>query len=92
MEDETPVQDAAMQESMGAIADRTKEHLSASDAAIIRLRQRLLRAAEAFSEGILPPGVIDTWLYHSHGEQVLLLENNGWQAAYQRLMAIQYAQ
>jgi hypothetical protein len=29
-------------------------------------------------------------LYRSHGEQVLLPEDNGWQAAYQRLMAAQY--
>ena len=33
-------QDVAAQESMGAIVDRSKEHLGASDIAIIRLRRR----------------------------------------------------
>lgn len=34
-------QDAAMQESMGSIVDRTKEHLGASDAGIITMRRKL---------------------------------------------------
>ena len=37
------VQDCAIQESMGPIADRTKEHLGVSDTAIIRLRRHLMR-------------------------------------------------
>jgi phthalate 4,5-dioxygenase len=36
------MEDAAIQESMGPIYDRTKEHLGASDVAVIRLRRILL--------------------------------------------------
>jgi hypothetical protein len=36
-------QDAAVQESMGFVVDRTKEHLRKSDAAIIHLRRMLLK-------------------------------------------------
>jgi phenylpropionate dioxygenase-like ring-hydroxylating dioxygenase large terminal subunit len=91
MEDETPVQDAAMQESMGPIVDRTREHLSASDAAIIRLRRRLLLAAEALTqEAVAPPGVEQPHLYHNHGEQMLVEPDGDWKDAYAELMAQNY--
>lgn len=92
MEDETPVQDAAMQESMGPISDRTREHLSGSDAAIIRLRQRLLGAAGALArDGATPPGVREPALYDAHGEQVLLEAGGDWRDAYHALMTETYA-
>ncbi|MFI5610257.1 aromatic ring-hydroxylating dioxygenase subunit alpha [Amycolatopsis sp. NPDC051903] len=49
-------QDFSLQESMGAIVDRTKERLGTSDAAIILARRRLLAAAEDATEnsGSLP--------------------------------------
>ena len=51
-------QDAACQESMGAIQDRSKERLGSSDVGIIAARQRLLFAAIALdAEDIDPPGV-----------------------------------
>ncbi len=51
------MQDASLQESMGAIADRTKENLVSTDNGIIMARHRLLRAAKALAEkGTLPPG------------------------------------
>jgi hypothetical protein len=91
MEDAPPVQDAAMQESMGGIVDRAREHLSASDAAIIRMRQVLLRVADTYeTQGILPPGVQNPQLYRSHGEQVLLTQEAGWRDIYHRLMDAQY--
>jgi nitrite reductase/ring-hydroxylating ferredoxin subunit len=37
-------QDAAVQESMGPICDRRREHLGASDAGVIAMRRHLLRA------------------------------------------------
>ncbi|MDQ6621523.1 MAG: aromatic ring-hydroxylating dioxygenase subunit alpha [Pseudomonadota bacterium] len=49
-------QDAAVQESMGTIADRTREHLVSTDNGIIMTRQRLMRAARNLEKGILPPG------------------------------------
>ena len=53
-----PLQDQAATESMGPIYDRTQEHLGTSDAMIIRVRRRLIRAARELSEqGVTPPGV-----------------------------------
>jgi phthalate 4,5-dioxygenase oxygenase subunit len=47
-----------LQESMGAIVDRTKENLVSTDNGIIMARHRLLKAARALREkGTVPPGV-----------------------------------
>ena len=51
------VQDAAVQESMGPIEDRSREHLVSSDNGIIMTRKRLLDAARAVGEGREPPGL-----------------------------------
>ena len=50
-------QDAAVQESMGAIQDRAREHLVSSDNNIIMTRRRLAEAAEAAARGEAPPGL-----------------------------------
>ena len=50
------MQDASLQESMGRIVDRTKEHLGSSDKGIIMARQMLLRALKAMEKGQMPPG------------------------------------
>ena len=47
-------QDAAMTESQGPIADRSKEYLGSSDTAIIAARKRLLQAAKALMKGEEP--------------------------------------
>jgi phthalate 4,5-dioxygenase len=50
-------QDQAVQESMGKIVDRSKEHLSSTDAAVTatrRLLLRLLKDSEAMPPGFLP--------------------------------------
>ena len=46
-------------ESMGAIADRTREHLGTSDKVILANRRVLLAAIETVKEGGLPPGLLD---------------------------------
>jgi hypothetical protein len=52
------VQDNAVQEGMGAIVDRRREHLGTADLAIIQARRLYLRAARDLVEhGIEPPGV-----------------------------------
>jgi hypothetical protein len=51
------MQDAAVQESMGPIQDRSKENLVSTDNAIIMARHRLLKAAREFAKGATPPGV-----------------------------------
>jgi hypothetical protein len=50
-------QDMALQEGMGTIVDRSKEHLGTSDKAIIACRQLLLEATQAVEEGKPPRGV-----------------------------------
>jgi hypothetical protein len=44
------VQDQAVQESQGAIVDRTQEHVGSSDTAIIHVRRKLLNAAKALHD------------------------------------------
>ena len=51
------MQDAAIQESMGVIADRTREHLVATDKGIVMTRRCLLDAARAAAQGEAPPGL-----------------------------------
>ena len=50
-------QDLAVQEGMGAIVDRTQEHLGTSDRAIVGMRRMLLEATRAVERGEAPPGV-----------------------------------
>jgi phthalate 4,5-dioxygenase oxygenase subunit len=50
-------QDAAVQESMGPIQDRTRENLVSTDNFIIMTRLRLMKAARALDQGVAPPGV-----------------------------------
>jgi hypothetical protein len=51
------VQDAAIQESMGAIQDRAREHLVSSDNGIVKTRKRLMDAASSVAKGLAPPGL-----------------------------------
>jgi phthalate 4,5-dioxygenase len=55
---EVRVQDIAIQESLGPIYDRSKEHLGATDSGIIALRRCLIEAAEMAQQGKTPPGVL----------------------------------
>jgi phthalate 4,5-dioxygenase len=50
-------EDIAVQESMGPILDRSKEHLGVSDTAVIRFRRLMLDAVKAFEGGAPPPGL-----------------------------------
>jgi hypothetical protein len=49
-------QDFALQEGMGQIVDRTREHLGSTDRAIITMRAMLLRAIDAVEKGGEAPG------------------------------------
>ena len=51
------MQDASVQESMGPIADRSKENLVSTDNAIILARQRLTKAAKVVESGGRAPGL-----------------------------------
>ena len=52
------MQDCGIQESMGPIADRTREHLGVSDTIIIKLRRFLLQTLENVAGGQQPPGLV----------------------------------
>jgi len=51
------MQDASIQESQGAVADRSKEHLVTTDRAIVAARQRLMKAAKELQAGGKLPGL-----------------------------------
>jgi len=46
-----PNQDIAMWETMGPIADRSREHLGASDIAIVQFRRIMVDAVKRFAKG-----------------------------------------
>ena len=50
-------QDVAVQEGMGAIVDRSKEHLGSTDRAIVAMRRLLLEAVRTVEAGGSPKGV-----------------------------------
>jgi phenylpropionate dioxygenase-like ring-hydroxylating dioxygenase large terminal subunit len=58
-EDDINVHDQWACESMGAIQDRTREHLGTSDKVIMANRRELLKAIETVQSGGTPPGVAD---------------------------------
>ena len=51
------MQDASVQESIGIIADRTRETLVSTDNAIILARQRLIKAVKTVQDGGRAPGL-----------------------------------
>ncbi|MCH7800224.1 MAG: aromatic ring-hydroxylating dioxygenase subunit alpha, partial [Chloroflexi bacterium] len=60
------------QESSGTIADRSREHLGSSDAAIIAMRRRLTGAAIALREGTEPPEASQPDAYKVRSAAVVL--------------------
>jgi hypothetical protein len=72
-------QDQAVTNSMGAIYDRSKEHLGSSDAMIIRVRRRLLNVVHAFADaGTTPPGVDNPEAYRVRSGSCVLPKNVDW--------------
>jgi len=82
-------QDAAVQESMGGIYDRSTEHLGTSDAFIIRMRRRLVDAATALRDGgIIPPGVDEPTAYRVRSVQVVSPKDVPWTDATRELIRV----
>ena len=73
-------QDVAVQESMGTIVDRTKEHLSRSDMALVHARRLLLQATRTVADGGDPPGIGPSYYNIRAIERVLPLDA-GWREA-----------
>ena len=80
-------QDACATESMGAIVDRSKEHVGASDAFILQVRRFLLRAVKDVQAGKLPPGLIfereQNDLAHLRCEAAHLPAGVSWRSLYE---------
>lgn len=68
------IEDVAVTETMGAISDRSIEHLVQSDAAVIRARRVLIRNARKVESGE-PPGGIDLQTVPAGGQGFVTPEN-----------------
>lgn len=77
-------QDQAVTESMGAVVDRSREHLAASDRMIAMTRRRLLGAARALRDhGTAPPGVDRPEVFRdARAGAFLAPESQDWYEAY----------
>ena len=65
------VQDRAIQEGMGPVVDRSREHLGPADRAIIQARRLLLDAVRVVGEGGTPGGIEPTYATLAAAEAVL---------------------
>ena len=72
------LQDQAVTESMGSIADRTKENLGTGDLMIARTRRRMIRACLDMLEGTLPTTVDKPELYRTRSGGILLPRSVDW--------------
>jgi phenylpropionate dioxygenase-like ring-hydroxylating dioxygenase large terminal subunit len=73
-------QDRAVQESMGPVVDRSKEHLGPADRAIIVARRLLLQAVKTVSEGGDPPGTGSSY-YQARAIERILPQGVAWRDA-----------
>ena len=66
-------EEIAIQENLyGPVADRTKEHLGTSDAGVIALRRRLLKAVRDLEAGREPPEPRRGYAYRVHPTATLV--------------------
>ena len=73
-------QDRAVQESMGRIVDRSREHLGPADKAVIQARRLLLQAVKTVGEGGTPRGVAATY-YGLRAVDAVLPRDADWRVA-----------
>lgn len=72
-------QDAAVQEGMGPIYDRTQERLGMSDSGIVQVRRRLIEGSKAFmAEAAPPPGAVNPDWYRVRGAAAILKNDADW--------------
>jgi hypothetical protein len=74
-------QDLAVQESMGPIIDRSREHLGTTDKAIIQFRRCMLDAANDLQNGIEPPGADSKGYRNLRATDVTIPKDVRWQEA-----------
>ena len=73
-------QDRAVQELMGPIVDRSREHLGPADKAIIAARKLLADAVETVQDGGDPPGVSSSY-YRLRAADAVLPASKSWREA-----------
>jgi phenylpropionate dioxygenase-like ring-hydroxylating dioxygenase large terminal subunit len=75
-------EDIAIMESQGPIADRTREYLGRSDAAVTRMRRLFLDAVRDLPSGKMPPGMRPGIEYREiYGRQAVYGEGEDWREA-----------
>ena len=74
----TGEQDFSVQEGMGPLTPRHKEHLGTTDVGIIKMRRRLLRDATALEDGDAPRSAADGGVYHLRSGDILLESSAHW--------------
>jgi phenylpropionate dioxygenase-like ring-hydroxylating dioxygenase large terminal subunit len=74
-------QDMALQEGMGAVVDRSKEHLGTSDRAIIVMRQLLMEAMSDLEEGRPLRGADPATYSHVRAVDLVIPPAPDWRAA-----------
>ena len=81
--------DACATESMGAIFDRSKEHLGVSDKAVIAVRKRLLNSIKELQQGSEPPHLVfeaeRNWFPHIDCFAHLVPRNVSWRQKFDYL-------
>jgi phenylpropionate dioxygenase-like ring-hydroxylating dioxygenase large terminal subunit len=74
-------QDAAVQESMGSLTDRRREHLGTSDMGIIAARRFFLTAAKAFRDrGATPPAADKAAAFRVRPTEAVVASDADWLA------------
>jgi nitrite reductase/ring-hydroxylating ferredoxin subunit len=71
-------EDCAVQEGMGRIYDRTREHLGTADLAVIQGRRRLLRGARALRSGEEPYAATHGEAYRVRSASLVLPREMAW--------------
>ncbi|SLN56400.1 Rieske 2Fe-2S domain-containing protein [Roseisalinus antarcticus] len=84
-----PLQDQAIQESMGPVVDRTMEHLAASDRMVILTRRVMLDAAIEWRDEKKLPDFVDHPEYarEARGGDILVPKGTDWLEFYEEKMA-----
>ncbi len=78
-------QDAAVQESMGAVTDRRREHLGTSDMGIIAARRFFLNVAKAYRDtGATPPAANDATAFRIRPTEAVMAKDADWLAELER--------
>ena len=74
----TGEQDFSVQEGMGQISDRTREHLGVTDIGIIAMRRMLLSSAAGIREGAEPPSASNAEAYRVRPGQTMIPADANW--------------